>query len=254
MFLHDNALEHEGVPEPGRDPVRGRRHHRRPAPRRRRRRLHDLRRHREHPLRGEGGPRARPGRARHHRAGDGAAGQRARRVPQGRPLLRRRRCTRCRCATTGGPTSTPWPRCVNENTVLVVGSAPQYPQGVIDPIPELAALAADVGRQLPHRRVHGRLRPARSWSSSATTCRRGTSASTASPRSRPTSTSSATRRRARRCCSTAPRSCAATRPSCSTTGSAASTPRRACRARGPACRWRPRGPSCTTSASRATGG
>jgi glutamate/tyrosine decarboxylase-like PLP-dependent enzyme len=36
-------------------------------------------------------------------------------------------------------------RCVNENTVLVVGSAPQYPQGVIDPIPELAALAAEVG-------------------------------------------------------------------------------------------------------------
>jgi glutamate/tyrosine decarboxylase-like PLP-dependent enzyme len=35
--------------------------------------------------------------------------------------------------------------CVNENTVLVAGSAPQYPQGVIDPVPELAALAADVG-------------------------------------------------------------------------------------------------------------
>ena len=34
---------------------------------------------------------------------------------------------------------------VGPNTVLVVGSAPQYPQGVIDPIPELAALAADVG-------------------------------------------------------------------------------------------------------------
>ena len=34
---------------------------------------------------------------------------------------------------------------VNANTVLVVGSAPQYPQGVIDPIPELAAIAADVG-------------------------------------------------------------------------------------------------------------
>ena len=34
---------------------------------------------------------------------------------------------------------------VNERTVLVVGSAPQYPQGVIDPIPELAALAAEVG-------------------------------------------------------------------------------------------------------------
>jgi glutamate/tyrosine decarboxylase-like PLP-dependent enzyme len=34
---------------------------------------------------------------------------------------------------------------VTENTVLVVGSAPQYPQGVVDPIPELAALAAEVG-------------------------------------------------------------------------------------------------------------
>jgi glutamate/tyrosine decarboxylase-like PLP-dependent enzyme len=34
---------------------------------------------------------------------------------------------------------------INDNTVLVVGSAPQYPQGVIDPIPELAALAAETG-------------------------------------------------------------------------------------------------------------
>jgi glutamate/tyrosine decarboxylase-like PLP-dependent enzyme len=34
---------------------------------------------------------------------------------------------------------------VNENTVLMVGSAPQYPQGVIDPIPELAALALEAG-------------------------------------------------------------------------------------------------------------
>ena len=31
---------------------------------------------------------------------------------------------------------------VNDNTVLMVGSAPQYPQGVIDPIPEIAAVAA----------------------------------------------------------------------------------------------------------------
>jgi sphinganine-1-phosphate aldolase len=30
---------------------------------------------------------------------------------------------------------------IDDNTVLVVGSAPQYPQGVIDPIPEIAALA-----------------------------------------------------------------------------------------------------------------
>src|SRR5262245_47408155 len=37
---------------------------------------------------------------------------------------------------------------VNDNTVLVVGSAPQYPQGVIDPIPELAELAATVGASM----------------------------------------------------------------------------------------------------------
>ena len=34
---------------------------------------------------------------------------------------------------------------VNEKTVLVVGSAPQYPQGVVDPIPAIAELAASVG-------------------------------------------------------------------------------------------------------------
>ncbi|MEP7115545.1 MAG: aminotransferase class V-fold PLP-dependent enzyme, partial [Ilumatobacteraceae bacterium] len=34
---------------------------------------------------------------------------------------------------------------IDDNTVLVVGSAPQYPQGVIDPIPEIAALGAGHG-------------------------------------------------------------------------------------------------------------
>lgn len=34
---------------------------------------------------------------------------------------------------------------ITPNTVLVVGSAPQYPQGVIDPISEIAVLAAEVG-------------------------------------------------------------------------------------------------------------
>jgi glutamate/tyrosine decarboxylase-like PLP-dependent enzyme len=34
---------------------------------------------------------------------------------------------------------------VNDNTVLVVASAPQYPQGVIDPVADLAALAAERG-------------------------------------------------------------------------------------------------------------
>ncbi len=35
-------------------------------------------------------------------------------------------------------------RTVNSNTVLIVGSAPQYPQGVVDPIPDIAALARSV--------------------------------------------------------------------------------------------------------------
>lgn len=38
--------------------------------------------------------------------------------------------------------------CVNANTVLVVGSAPQYPQGVIDDIPALAEVAATVGASM----------------------------------------------------------------------------------------------------------
>jgi glutamate/tyrosine decarboxylase-like PLP-dependent enzyme len=32
---------------------------------------------------------------------------------------------------------------IDDNTVLLVGSAPQYPQGVVDPIPAIAALAAE---------------------------------------------------------------------------------------------------------------
>ena len=37
---------------------------------------------------------------------------------------------------------------VSANTVLIVGSAPTYPQGVIDPIPELAALATECGANM----------------------------------------------------------------------------------------------------------
>jgi glutamate/tyrosine decarboxylase-like PLP-dependent enzyme len=39
-------------------------------------------------------------------------------------------------------------KCVNANTALVVGSAPQYPQGVVDPIPALAELAQSVGASM----------------------------------------------------------------------------------------------------------
>ncbi|WP_443613641.1 aminotransferase class V-fold PLP-dependent enzyme [Actinomadura madurae] len=42
-------------------------------------------------------------------------------------------------------------------TVLVVASAPSYPHGVMDPVPEIAALAARRGRALPRRRVRRRL-------------------------------------------------------------------------------------------------
>lgn len=34
---------------------------------------------------------------------------------------------------------------ITPNTAMIVGSAPQYPQGVVDPIPELAAMAAERG-------------------------------------------------------------------------------------------------------------
>lgn len=34
---------------------------------------------------------------------------------------------------------------ITENTVLLVGSAPSFPQGVVDPIPEIAALASERG-------------------------------------------------------------------------------------------------------------
>ena len=137
-------------------------------------------------------------RARRHRAEHGDRSQRARGVPQGRALLRCPRAQGRPSTPTGGPTSTRWRRSSTTNTVLVVGSAPQYPQGVIDPIPELAALAA-IGRRVDaRRRVHGRLRAAVHGDERRSSCRRGTSASTASRRSRPTSTSSATRPRARR--------------------------------------------------------
>ena len=91
------------------------------------------------------------------------------------------------------------------NTAVVVASAFSYPYGVMDPVEELAALAKSTRRRLSRRRLHRQLRAARSSSGSGTTCRRGTSASTASPRSRPTCTSTATARRVRRsCCTTIP--------------------------------------------------
>ena len=49
--------------------------------------------------------------------------------------------------------------CTDE-TIMVVGSAPTYPQGVIDPIADIAALALRARHPVPRRRLHGRLPPA----------------------------------------------------------------------------------------------
>ena len=161
MFLHENALNTQAFPSLGEiqsevvgacaDLFHGAR---------RRGRVHDVGRHREHPHGGEGRARARPRRARHHRRPRWSS-PRARTPRSTRPrTTSASACTRRRCAPTAAPTSTRWPRVVNENTVLVVGSAPQYPQGVIDPIPELADARGDGRRVDARRRVHGRLRAA----------------------------------------------------------------------------------------------
>ena len=140
---------------------------------------------------------------------------------------------------------------VTDDTVLVVGSAPQYPQGVVDPIPAIAELAASVGANchvdacmggfvLPFAEMLGRDVPP--WDfrvegvhSISATC-----------------TSSATRPRGSRSCSTGRRSSVATRPGRSTDGSAGSTGRPTCRAHVRVCRWRRVGRSCSISVSTAT--
>ena len=44
-----------------------------------------------------------------------------------------------------GPTSAPWPAACTDDTIMVVGSAPACPHGVVDPIADIAALALDRG-------------------------------------------------------------------------------------------------------------
>ena len=71
-------------------------------------------------------------------------GHRARRVPQGGALLRRRGCVGAgRHRRPGRPTSTRWPAACDDRTILLVGSAVSYAHGVVDPIPELGQLALE---------------------------------------------------------------------------------------------------------------
>ena len=106
---------------------------------------HVERRHREHlprrPHRPVGG---RDG-AGHHRAQHRHRRHRAPGVRQGVPLPAASSTAGHRSAPTSGPTSAPMEALIDDDTVLVVGSSPCYPYGVIDPIPELAALASGRG-------------------------------------------------------------------------------------------------------------
>ena len=95
-------------------------------------------------------------RARHRGAGDGAADDGACRVREGRRLLRRevgaragRRRLPRRSGGDGGRRHARRPCCSSR-------SAPSYPQGVIDPVEDIAALAQAREHQLPRRRLHGR--------------------------------------------------------------------------------------------------
>ena len=169
-----------------------------------------LGRHREHPAGHEDVPGPGP---RTHRGASPSRrwwlpDQRARRVRQGRAVLRHRAGAACPWGRTTARTWRPRATAITSNTVVIIGSAPSFPHGVIDPIEELSRAGAQARHRLPHRRVPGRLRAAvgrRSW---ATRCRLRLPAArgdVACPRTR---TSSATRPRAPRSCSTAARSCA----------------------------------------------
>ena len=142
----------------------------------RRGRLHDLGRHREH----------RDGRVRQR-----ASARRRSAASRSRRWWRRARRTRRsrRRRSTSGLEHRQVPlddelradvaaaeRLVDERTALVVGSAPNYPFGTVDPIPELAALAAAAWHLDARGRAASAASCCRSGSGSASRCRPSTSA------------------------------------------------------------------------------
>ena len=163
LYQSENALGPGGVPEPEADGRGRRRDGPLAAPRARRRaRQHDLGRHREHPARGEDLPR-RGARARRRRDGaeivaplsvhpafDKAAhylGLRVVRVPVATDYR----------ADVGAMAAA-----ITDRTLMLVGSAPCFPYGVIDPIEELSELALERESVAPRRRLRRRLLRARS--------------------------------------------------------------------------------------------
>ncbi|WP_367619022.1 aminotransferase class V-fold PLP-dependent enzyme [Nocardioides sp. ChNu-153] len=139
-----------------------------------------------------------------------------------------------------------------DRTVLVAVSAPSYAHGVVDPVAEVAAIAArsTACAATSTRASAGGCCPTpRGW---AGRCRRGPSRCRASRASRWTSTSTPTPRRAPRCCCTATPGCAGRSCSRRRTGRATrcSTPR--CSRRSRADRWPGPGRCCAPSVTPAT--
>ena len=141
--------------------------------------LHDHRRHRDHPVRGEGRPRAGPRRARHHRAGDGRAGQRPRRLPQGGPLLRHRGAQGAGARRLAADVDAMAAAVATEHRARRrLGAAVPAGRGRPDPGDRRARRRPSAPTSTSTRAWAASC--CRSSSSSAATCRRGTSASTAS--------------------------------------------------------------------------
>ena len=205
-----------------------------------------------------------------HRVVPARGADRARRPSRDRASRRSWSPTPCTRRSTRRPTTSGSRRCVvpagadhradadgddgrvDERTVLVVGSAPSYAHGVVDPITALAAGARGAGRALPRRRLHRRLgaavrRAAGPRGPAVDVRRRGRHR-----RSRSTPTSTPTPRRAPRCCCTATPARDGRSSSRSPTGRATpcSTPR--CSRPSRAGRWPARGRSRSRSATRAT--
>ena len=114
---------------------------------------------------------------------------------------------------------------INRNTVLLVGSAGNYPYGTIDPIGGALGSRRRARRRPARRRLPGRLHPALGRTARLRDPALRLPAPRASRRSRPTRTSTATDRRAPRCWSSATRRCGATSTSRARTGRVACTHR-----------------------------